>query len=76
MFDLKGKTKMKRFAVSSWLFVACALAANAAMAAMGVVQLWEGGPYWAESNLGESEVAGHPETGTAYGPELCNKMYC
>lgn len=32
----------------------------------GAVQLWEGGPYWASSNLGESEVQDHPEYGALY----------
>lgn len=32
----------------------------------GAVQLWEGGPYWASSNLGESEVQDHPEYGAFY----------
>ena len=30
------------------------------------VQLWANGPFWAETNLGESEVAEHPEYGAFY----------
>lgn len=29
-------------------------------------QLWDGGPIWAENNLGTSEVAEHPEYGALY----------
>ena len=37
-----------------------------------VVQLWEGGPYWATSNLGKSEVPEHPEYGALYRFDLAN----
>ena len=30
------------------------------------VQLWADGPFWAETNLGESEVQDHPEYGASY----------
>lgn len=33
---------------------------------LGGVQLWKDGPFWAETNLGESKVAGHPEYGALY----------
>lgn len=30
------------------------------------VQLWKDGPFWAETNLGESEVQDHPDYGALY----------
>lgn len=33
---------------------------------LGGVQLWADGPFWAETNLGESEVQDHPEYGAFY----------
>ncbi len=56
------KTKLK-----SILAVAlCAVGLAAVAAEPEAVQLWEGGPYWAEANVGTSEVEGHPEYGALY----------
>ena len=33
---------------------------------LGGVQLWANGPFWAESNIGKSEVNDHPEYGGIY----------
>lgn len=35
-------------------------------AELDAVQLWDGGPYWATVNLGDSEVQDHPEYGAIY----------
>ena len=52
------------------LVAACVAAVGiTACAETDGVQLWEGGPIWATSNLGESEVAEHPEYGALYGFE-------
>ena len=47
-------------------FVALVATGLTVFAEPDAVQLWEGGPYWATSNLGESEVPQFPEWGALY----------
>ena len=48
---------MKLTTIKSFVAAAmCAVGITAVAAPEGAVQLWKDGPYWATSNLGESEV--------------------